>query len=98
MGAGEKVKLKHLLFEKKSSFEIMKTNKIALTPEEREKCLKAKAVWHHGLNGDPSPAVWKGKDSSGKVWYVTNTHRAYQKRPTLDGAIRIYHDFIKGTA
>ena len=84
--------------ENKTSFQILKANKKPLTPEEREQCLKAKAVWHRGPNGEATPAVWKGTDTAGKLWYVTNTHRAYQKRPTLKGAIKIYHDFIKGTA
>lgn len=87
-----------LLLEKKSSFAILKKNKVALTPEEREKCMKAKAIWHHGINGEESCAVWKSKDSSGKLWYVTNTHRCYQKAPSVEGAIRKFHDVVKGTA
>ena len=78
--------------------EILKDNKIPLTDEEREKCLKEKAVWHHGPNGEESSAVWKSKNSKGKITYVTNTHRAYQTDATLDGAIKKYHDFIKDTA
>lgn len=92
------MKLYELLTEKKSSFEILKANKLALTPEEREQCMKKKAVWHFSHMGKPTPAVWKGKDSSGKLWYVTNTHRCYQKAPSLQGAIRKYHDVVKGTA
>ena len=57
-----------------------------------------KAVWNHGKNGGATPAVWKTEDKTGNVWYVTNTHRAYQKRPTVEGAISIFHKFIKGTA
>lgn len=83
---------------KKSKFEKLKDNKIPLTPEERKIVMDADAVWHHGLNGAPSPAVWKSKDKNGKITYVTNTHRAYQDRPTLKGAISIYHSFIKGTS
>lgn len=60
--------------------------------------MKANAVWHHGPNGAPSPAVWKSADSKGKPVYVTNTHRAYNKAPTLQGAIERYHAFIKDTA
>lgn len=86
--------------KKKSSFEILKKNKIPLTAEEREECLAREATWNHhpDPSKNPIPAVWKGKDSSGKLWYVTNTHRAYNKAPTLKGAIKRYHDFIKGTA
>ena len=83
---------------KKSKFEKLKDNKVPLTSEEREKVMKAKAVWHHGPNGEETPAVWKSKDKNGKIAYVTNTHRAYQDRPTLKGAISIYHSFIKSTS
>lgn len=100
MRFGEFVENVTLLTEKKSSFEILQKNKIPLTAEEREECLAREAVWHNHPNPamNPIPAVWKGKDSSGKLWYVTNTHRAYNKAPTLKGAINKYHSFIKGTA
>lgn len=81
-----------------NQFEKLKKNKIKLDPEERKKCLDSKAVWH--FNGSsPSPAVWKSKDpKTGKVTFVTNTHRAYNVAPTLEGAIDRFHKFIKGTA
>lgn len=83
----------------KSKFKKLEDNKIPLTDEERKKVMDADAVWHHGLDGAPSPAVWKSKDKkTGKITYITNTHRAYQARPTLKGAISIYHSFIKGTS
>ena len=57
-----------------------------------------KAVWHFN-GGGPSPAVSKSVDpKTGKVSYFTYTHRAFQVRSTLKGAISIYHSFIKGTA
>jgi len=88
-----------LLNEVKSKFEKLKDNKVELTPEERKKVMDADAVWHHGPNGAPSPAVWKSVDKkTGKATYVTHTHRAFQSRPTLKGAISIYHSFIKGTS
>jgi len=88
-----------LLMEKKSKFEILKKNKVPLTDEERKKCLDADAIWHHGINGAPSPAVWKSINPKTKeVTYITNTHRAYNAAPTLKGAIGRYHNFIKGTA
>jgi len=88
--------------EKKASksnppFETLKKNKKKLTDEERDKVMKAKAVWHHGPNGEATPAVWKS-DVKGDIWYVTNTHRAFQARKSLEAAINIYHDFIKSTA
>lgn len=83
---------------KKSEFEKLKENKIPLTDEERKQVMDADAVWHHGPNGAPSPAVWKSKDSKGKTIYVTHTHRAYNTARTLKAAINKYHRFIKGTA
>lgn len=78
-------------------FKTLKKNKVDLTPEERKEVMARKATWHFGKNGGPSPAVWKA-EVDGKNWYVTNTHRAYNVRPTLKGAISRYHKFIKSTA
>jgi hypothetical protein len=60
--------------------------------------MKRKAVWHHGPRGEETSAVWKSEKPDGSFVYITNTHRAYQVRSTLKGAISIYHSFIKGTA
>lgn len=88
-----------LLTEKKSEFKKLEDNKVPLTDEEREKVMDADATWNHGPNGAPSPAVWKSKNpKTGKITYITNTHRAYNTAPTLKGAIGRYHKFIKGTA
>lgn len=92
------MKIHELLIEGKE-FKTLKKNKVQLDPEEREKCMAKKAVWNHAPGGGESPAVWKSKDpKTGKMTYVTNTHRAYNTAPTLDGAIGRYHKFIKGTA
>lgn len=91
------MKLLKQLNERASQFETLKKHKKSLTPEEQEECLKAKAVWHHGKNGAPSSAVWKSVNDK-KTTYVTNTHRAFNTATTLKGAIKRYHDFIKGTA
>ena len=96
------IKLIYLLFESKSAkskFKKLEDNKVALTPEERKKVMKSKAVWHHGPNGEETPAVWKSVDKkTGKITYITHTHRAYNTAPTLKGAISRYHKFIKSTA
>lgn len=82
----------------RSKIRKLKDRRIPLLPEERAEVMRRKAVWHHGPHGEATPAVWKSTDFKGKPTYVTNTHRAYQKRPTLKGAINIFHRFIKGTA
>ena len=76
----------------------LKKNKKPLTDEERDTVMKAKATWHHGPNGEPTPAVWKSVDKNGKTTYVTNTHRAMATSATLKGAIKDYHTTIKDTA
>ncbi len=81
-----------------TNFQLLKANKKPLTMLERAKVMAADATWHHGPNGEPTPAVWKSVDKTGKVTYVTHTHRAFNTAPTLRGAITRYHRFIKGTA
>lgn len=77
-------------------FKTLKKHRIELDADERAKCMEKKAVWRMNGNG-PTPAVWKS-EIGGKTWYVTNTHRAYNVTPTLDGAIGRFHKFIKSTA
>lgn len=88
-------------FEKcasKSPFQKLKDGEEKLTPEERKIVMESKAVWNFGKKGS-TPAVWKSVDKkTGKVTYVTNTHRAYNTAPTLKGAIGRFHNFIKSTA
>lgn len=98
----ESLKLIWALEEAKGpEFKTLKKNQVDLEPEERSKVMKSKAVWnfHYGRDGkkQATPAVWKAI-VNGATWFVTNTHRAFQSRPTLDGAISIYHSFIKSTA
>ncbi len=78
-------------------FKTLKKGRAVLTDDERAKVMQAKAVWHHGPQGQATPAVWKSI-VNGVKWFTTNTHRAFQSRPTLAGAIDIYHSFIKSTA
>jgi hypothetical protein len=88
-----------LLLERKSHFEVLKQNKVPLTDEERKQVMDADAVWHFSPGNKPSPAVWKSVNKkTGKITYVTNTHRAFNTAPTVKGAISRYHNFIKGTA
>lgn len=91
------MRYKEVLQERKSSFEVLEKNKMPLSEEERDAVMKAGAVWNHGPNGAPSPAVWKAKDSSGNVKYVCNTHRMYQVRDTLEAAIKAY-DIVEQSA
>ena len=81
---------------KEPKMEILKKNKKALTEDERKEVMDSGEVWHHGPNGEATPAVWKS-EVDGKTWYVCNTHRAYQCKPTLKGAISSY-DFIETTS
>ncbi len=74
----------------------LKKNKKALSDEERKEVMDRGATWHHGPNGEETPAVWKA-EVDGKMWYVCNTHRAYACKPTLKGAIKEY-DFIETTS
>lgn len=78
-------------------FATLKKAKTELSPDERKECMDQKAVWRFSPGRSATPAVWKA-EVDGKTWYVTNTHRAYNATPTLQGAIRRYHDFIKSTA
>lgn len=93
----EQMTFSQFLIEK-NAFKKLQDNKVNLEDEERTLVMDRKAVWHNGPNGKASPAVWKSKDKKGKVTYVTNTHRAYNTASTVKGAIKRYHDFIKGTA
>jgi hypothetical protein len=85
--------------------------RIEMTKAELDEVFKKKAVWHHGPNGEETPAIWKSLDVHGAIkragnhktpkaefLYVTNTHRALRTARTLDKAIKLYHRFIKRTA
>lgn len=74
----------------------LKKGKVKLDPEERTQAMDAGAVWHHGPNGEPTCAVWKSV-VNGKTWYGCNTHRCYQAKPTLRGAISAFK-FVKTTS
>lgn len=89
--------LVEMLLWESPRMDTLKAGKKPLDPEERDLVMKRKAVWHHGPKGQESAAVWKSV-VRGKTWYVTNTHRCYQARPTLKGAIEAYHTVVKETS
>lgn len=91
------IKQNEQLLRESPRMDTLKKNKKPLTDEERQLVMSKDATWHHGPNGESTPAVWKSV-VKGKTWYVTNTHRAYQAKPTIKGAINAYHSFIKTTA
>jgi len=78
-------------------FEVFKKNKVPLTPEERALVMKRKAVWHFSPKNVATPAVSKAV-IDGKTWFETHTHRAINYATTAKGAIKRFHDFIKGTS
>ncbi len=71
----------------------LEKNKVSLTEEERKEVIDRGATWGQD---DDIPAVWKA-EVDGKMWYVCNTHRAYQCKPTLKGGIKAF-DFIETTS
>lgn len=81
----------------KIPFKKLKKYKVPLDDNERKECFKRKATWRDIVHGK-RPAVWKSKLPDGKIVYITNTHRAFNTAPTLKGAIKRFHVFIKGTA
>jgi hypothetical protein len=85
-----------ILLEDGPRLETLKKNKKPLTNEERAQVMKAGAVWHHGPNGEETPAVWKAV-VNGKTWFACNTHRAYRVASTLKGAIKDFK-YIETTA
>lgn len=85
-----------MLEDRSPRMKTLKQHRVALTDKERKEVMRRKAVWNHGKNGEATPAVWKSV-VDGKTFYVCNTHRAAQVKPTLKGAIRAY-DFVKTTS
>lgn len=91
------LKLLSLVCEGTYDYKKLKDRKVPLTPEEREKAMKAGAVWHPGNLNHPVCAIWKSSDSSGNTVYGCNTHRCMQVKPSLEGAINAFK-FVKTTA
>jgi hypothetical protein len=91
------MKIHEIITERKSEYDVLKANKIALSADERETVISAGAVWHNGPGGKEVPSIWKTKDGKGNTKYVCNTHRCYQVRNTLKSAIKAY-DFVKTTS
>jgi hypothetical protein len=82
--------------ERRSEFAILKASRKPLEGDEKAKAMKAGCVWH--FTGHPTCAIWKGTDTAGKSWYVSNTHRAYSKDKTLDQAIKRWHNYVEPSA
>lgn len=79
------------------SFKTLRDSQVRLSDNEKEIAMKAEAVWHHGPNSEATCAIWKSV-VRGETWYVCNTHRAFNVRPTLKAAIKQFHEVIKLTA
>lgn len=82
--------------KKQSLYDKLKAAATPLTPEERAIVMARGAVWHHGPNGAESPAIRKSV-VDGETTYWCATHRAWDRAPTLAGAIQKFK-FIKTTA
>jgi len=80
-----------LLEERTPDLKQLKQHRRALDPEELAQVKQRQAVWSDGR-----PGVWKAQ-LEGKTYYVCNTHRACQIKPTLAGAISAFA-FIKTTS
>ena len=92
----KKKKKAELTVEASPRMKTLKENKQPLTDEERQKVMEAGAVWHFTGDEKPTPAIWKA-EVKGETWYVCNTHRAFQAKPTLSQALKAFQ-FIKTTA
>jgi len=78
---------------------VLEANRVRLTPGERAAALERGAVMRYPWRGDRfirDAAVWKSVTPDGKTWYVTNTSKSHQARPTLRGAISVYNSEAKG--
>lgn len=90
------LELVSLLLEGGPRMDSLKKGKTKLSDTERAQAMKAGAVWHPGNHAEPTCAIWKSV-VNGTTWYVCNTHRAYQAKKSLKGAINAFK-FIKTTA
>ncbi len=96
-GVGESVDEWGIPMTEESELAKLKKAKKKLTDEERDEVMKAKAVWHHGPNGEETFAIWKA-ELNGKTYYCSNTHRAWSKSTTLKDAIKKFHEYTKESA
>jgi len=75
----------------------LKDHQKPLSEPERQQVMKAKAVWHMGKDGGPSPAVKKSV-VRGRTYFWSATHRCYQSASTLKQAIRDFHKVVEPSA
>ena len=78
--------LQKIAREKGPKWDKLKKFRVPLEPEERAEVMRREATWNHGPKGEATPAVQKSI-IDGQTWYSMATHRAFNVRPTLAGAI-----------
>jgi YHS domain-containing protein len=82
------------LSESGPEFATLKKHIVKLSDNEREKIMKAKAVWHFGKDGASSPAIKKAV-VRGKTYFFSNTHRCFQCTTTLKAAIKQFFETVE---
>jgi hypothetical protein len=68
------------LLNESPELKTLKARRRSLSPEEKHEA------------GDAP--VWKA-DVNGRTWYVVNTHRAYQAKPTVKAAAYAWHNGVE---
>ena len=85
------------ILESGPKFKTLESNTIELDDSEREKAMKAGAVWNFSDNRGKTCAIKKAKIGS-RTYYYCATHRCFQSADTLDKIIKLYHDVVKPSA
>ncbi len=83
-----------LLNEDFPAHKVLKDNVVDITDAERSKIMSAKAVWHHGKDGNATPAIKKSV-VRGKTYYWSATHRCFMSAETLAKAIKDFFKTVK---
>lgn len=85
------------LLEESPAIKTLKDHQKPLSDAERSQVMKARAVWHFGDDGGPSPAVKKSV-VRGRTYFWSTTHRCYHAASTLKQAIRDFHKIVEPSA